>query len=174
VRKKKNTMTFELVEKPISCTGCLLWTVAILVFCGVASAVFFLVYVRTGAPKDLLSASQIRSLHLSGTWKNTDGAEITFSDDPSGSSTGEGRVTFSNVPDFFTYGSGTPPRYGTGSWKPGSIMLSQTGLVITFKGSATQPNSPTTALLLAEGSPSSPTLICNARRATPGCTFTKV
>jgi hypothetical protein len=100
------------------------------------------------------------------------GAEITLSDDPSGSNTGEGRVIFSNVPDFFTYARGTTPTSANGSWKPGTTLFSQPGLVISFP-EVTFDNSPNKALLLAEGNPSSPTLVCDVRETNPSCTFTK-
>ncbi|MFI9273534.1 hypothetical protein ACIGXM_22875 [Kitasatospora sp. NPDC052896] len=154
--------------------NCLGWLIVIIVLLTVPGAIFTIRWWNSGDRSSMLSHAQLQSLRLSGTWKNRDGATITFSSHPSGSSGAQGGATFADVPHIFTFGSGTAPMSGTGHWQLGKMWDSPTGLVISFENSATKQNSPTSVLLLAEGDPASPTLICDSRKSNPACDFTKV
>ena len=151
--------------------GCL---TAFLVAIGVFGAVVAKSSFNPDGGTGTLSRSQLQSLKLSGTWRNPDGAAITFSAHGSGSGAGQGEATFVDVPNLFTYEAGTPPTSSTGQWQPGSMPGSSAGLEIRFASSSTRHGAPTSVLLLAEGNPASPTLICDTKRTRPACTFTKV
>lgn len=131
-------------------------------------------WLKSGQSSDILSMSQLQSLQLSGTWKDADGATITFGNSVvGGDDSAQGGVTFHDVPNVFTFESGAPPTSESGAWQAGTVDGSIPGVVMIFSGSATSPNDSTMALLIAEGDPSSPTLVCDTVGSQAGCTFTK-
>lgn len=154
--------------------GCVGRAIGFVLLVTVVGTVAMIVWWKSGDQSGMLSHAQLQALRLSGTWRNKDGATITFTSQPTAADGAQGSATFSNVLHFFTYGQGTPPMSGTGHWQLGKVWYGPTGVLISFKDSASQQNSPTSVVLLAEGDPTSPTLVCDSRKSTPACDFTKV
>jgi len=117
----------------------------------------------------LLTVDQTRQLSLVGTWRDKSGAEIRFTpwNDPY---TG-GSFTFVNVPNIFDYRTvPNPPANGHGYW---TIDNGTEGTVFfVFQGAWPADQDPRVSLLV-EGSPSSPTLLCQYPDSNDTCTFRK-
>lgn len=123
-------------------------------------------------PAALLSPSQVDQLHLSGTWRNADGATLTFSYRPMMSGTEQGTVEVAHLPNDFAYHEGFPPPSGEGYWNPGSIAGSPESIVVFIPPTQADIASVRIALLPA-GSAASPTLNCNAALSFGECVFVK-
>ncbi|MDQ2813837.1 MAG: hypothetical protein M3Z75_18705 [Actinomycetota bacterium] len=131
--------------------------------------------------KDGEQFTQLRSLQ--GTWQDSVGGKMVFTDAsfaPDGIL--NGKVTFVNVPQVFSWAVGPPPpSYGHGTWKIGTNLGEMMGLqnqpgagIISIQfGTGTLGNYPLVGLEV-EGPASAPSFLCEYPDHTNACTFRKI
>ena len=123
-------------------------------------------------PPALLSPNQVDQLQLSGTWRNADGATLTFSYHPVMSGMEQGTVDAANLPSSFTHETGAPFSSGQGYWTPGSVGDSPEGIVVYIPASQAD-TTPVHIALFPAGNPASPTLDCDTTSSSGECVFVK-
>jgi hypothetical protein len=158
----------------MGCLGRVIGFVVLVAAVGTACTIWWW---NSGDDSGVLSHAQLQALRLSGTWRNRDGGTITFTSQPSAGNSAQGSATFAGVLHAFTFGAGgTAPMSGSGHWQVGKIWYSPTGVLISFPVNADNEKATTSVLLLPEGDPGAPTLVCDSRRpkSDPLCVFTKV
>ena len=126
--------------------------------------------------------AQLRSLQ--GTWQDSVGGKITFTDTSfaPGDGLAGGKVTFVDVPQVFSWAVGPPPpSYGHGTWEVGTDFGDMMGLqnqpgagVISIQfGSGIVGTYPVVGLEV-EGPVSAPSFLCEYPDPTNTCTFRKI
>jgi hypothetical protein len=172
----------------ISRRGCLFVLLTLVITAAVLTcAALFVLHRLFPAPPVVWSNNgeqfaQLRSLQ--GTWQDSVGGKITFTDTsfaPGGGLVG-GKVTFVNVPQVFSWAVGPPPpSYGHGTWEVGTDFGDMMGLqnqpgagVISIQfGSGIVGTYPVVGLEV-EGPVSAPSFLCEYPDPTNACTFRKI
>lgn len=126
-------------------------------------------------PPALIGTMQLAQINLVGTWRDKGEATIVFSSpgDPPQSEPG-GQFSFSRMPSIFNWRSAdATPSSAVGLWTIGTFAGSPDGVVFTIEGSELHNQQPIQVVLLAQGDPSAPQLVCQYPDGPDACTFTK-
>jgi hypothetical protein len=151
-----------------------------------ACAVLFVVHRLFPSPPTVWNADQITQIRsLQGTWQDSVGGKMIFTDSRIVDGTVRGKVTFVNVPRLFSWRNGPlPPSYGQGTWEITSDIgnldlnvqqqqLQQTpGLISIRFGSGIEGTFPSVGLEV-EGPASAPLFLCEYPDPADACTFRK-
>jgi hypothetical protein len=130
---------------------------------------------RLPPPPATLSAQQLRQMKpLDGTWQDSHGSKIIFTDPGVANGAPAGRVTFVNVADLFSWQWGdvvwSPSEQG--HWTITSRTTQRGGIVFWFDGPEWGLDGETVAFEV-EGSISKPVLVCQYPDGALACTYTR-